>query len=165
VEPIEQSIRALIARSIARLDAAGVHDEALGRLREPRRFSLLKSGPVMVPEGRAFRLGVVLLGRPDSLFATGQVTRAIEPGRAATNRSQAGELRRSVRAAAAHGRFAEGEVVNYDFEPIDLDVAGLRSSVGPVILDGDTTFVLGRDGGRLTLENYLDDRVQLAVGG
>lgn len=104
-----------ITQAIAALEAAGVHDEALGTLVPARRFR----GEVLKPAGRAWRLGALLLDRDGQLYATGEVTRAIEPLRGVANKSPDAEARREKRRAAVRGRFAEGEVVNFGYRPID----------------------------------------------
>jgi hypothetical protein len=103
-----------IAEAVAALEAAGVHDEALGTLVPARRFR----GETLRPAGRAWRLGALLLAADGTLYSTGEVTRAIEPLRGVANKSPDAEARREKRRAAVRGRFAEGEVVNFAFESI-----------------------------------------------
>jgi len=153
----------LLARTVARLDALGIADESLGEFRKPRR--LLPAPPSMTPTGRAWRLGVLLLDRERRLYATGEITRAIEPGRAAVNRSAEGERRRADRMAAARGPFPRGEVVNFGYLPLDLDDASLAAGSGPLRLEGDAVLVRWGDGfgelGVSPIEDYLDDRIAL----
>jgi hypothetical protein len=155
----------LLAATIARLEGLGIADESLGEFRKPRR--LLPAPPSMVPTGRAWRLGVLLLDREGRLYATGQITRAIEPGRAAVNRSEQGERRRADRMAASRGPFARGEVVNFGYELLAIDDASLVAGSGPLSLDADTGVVTVRWGdgfgelGISPIEDYLDDRIAL----
>jgi len=153
----------LLARTVARLDSLGIADESLGEFRKPRR--LLPAPPSLAPTGRAWRLGVLLLDRERHLYATGEITRAIEPGRAAVNRSAEGERRRSDRMAAARGPFPRGEVVNYGYLPLALDDGSLADGSGPMSLVGEIVMVRWGDGfgelGVTPIEDYLDDRIAL----
>lgn len=165
-DAIERQIAASLSRIVGMLQDSGAKDEALGTLRQSRGFSIFKTTPVMMPAGRAWRLGALLLDRHSQLYSTGEVTRAIEPGRAATNRSEAGELRRSVRMAAARGPFDEGEVVNYYFVPISLDVDKLRGGSGPLSIEGETVMVRWDGGlGSSPLDAYLTERAALLAEG
>lgn len=157
-------LRAVLARAAARLAEAGARDEALAEYVPPRRVMLFTRDAVMVPEGRVWRLGVLLLTSDARVFATGSITRALEPGRPAYQ-SQSAETRRDYRAAAFRGRFARGETVNFDATPIELDAQTLRSSTGPLFIDGDQALVrwniASGDPSAMPLETYLADRVAL----
>lgn len=157
-------IRDLLERARARLEAARARDEALAELVPERRVMLIRREPVMVPVTRVWRLGVLLLARDGSLFATGALTRALEPGRT-QYQSQSAEDRRAYRAAAFRGKFEKGETVNFDASPIELHAEALRMTAGPLFLDGDRPRVrwnatLG-DASAIDLDTYLDDRVDL----
>jgi hypothetical protein len=156
----------LLEATVVRLRAAGVHDESLALLKHSRGVLGLGASDSLVPAGRAWRLGVLLLGRDGSLYATGEVTRAVQPGRAAVNRSAAGEQRRAIRAMAARGNFPRGEVVNYGWEPIGLDAASLGSGTQRVSMENGTLVVRFGDGelGRAPLDGYLNDRVGILLG-
>jgi hypothetical protein len=156
----------LLVATVARLRAAGVHDESLAVMKHSRGVLGLGASDSLVPAGRAWRLGVLLLGRDGSLYATGEVTRAVQPGRAAVNRSAAGEQRRAIRAMAARGNFPRGEVVNYGWEPIALDKASLEAGSGSLsIQDGDVHVRIDPgDIGVVPLERYLNDRVSILLG-
>jgi hypothetical protein len=156
----------LLAATVVRLRAAGVHDESLAVLKHSRGVLGLGASDSFVPVGRAWRLGVLLLGQDGSLYATGEVTRAVQPGRAAVNRSAAGEQRRAIRAMAARGNFPRGEVVNYDWEPIALDAASLSSGTHRVSIENGAVLVRFGDGelGTAPLERYLEDRVSILLG-
>lgn len=159
-------LRELLAHTVAALEAAGAHDEALGRWEHSRGVFGIGASDSLVPAGRAWRLGVLLLARDGSLFATGEVTRAIQPGRAAVNRSSQGEQRRAVRAIAARGNFPRGEVINHGWQPIALDDASLSAGSGPLsVRDG---VVLVRfdtpDLSVAPIDRYLADRVGILLG-
>lgn len=147
-------VQQLLDAAVERLRSLNVADEALARMTVRRG----PFAPKLVRTGRAWRLGVLLLGTDGSLYATGKVTRAIEPLRAVTNRSAEAEARRDDRRAAVRGRFPEGEVVNYGFGPIDL--AKLPESGGPVVMrDGVAHVVWNTGGGTRPLAGYLDERI------
>lgn len=157
-------LRELLASTVATLDELGAQDEALAVIREPRGFSVFKSRSAMVPVGRAWRLGVLLLNRELQLFETGEVTRAIEPLIAVTNRSQAAEDRREFRRMAARGPFPAGETINHGWHELPLDIESLRVGSGPLSIDGDTIRVrVGSAPGQGTapLDRYLADRASL----
>ena len=151
---------ALLARTVADLERIGAADESLAELRD-RGIGRLRGKPYLSPIGRAWRLGVVLLDRLGGLYATGEITRAIEPQIAVTNRSADAELKREYRRAAARGPFREGETINHGFTPLDLSDAALRDGSGPLSLDGDVVLVRLASGSRIPLERYLADRVSL----
>jgi hypothetical protein len=159
-------LRDLLAATVARLDAAGVHDESLAVLKHSRGVLGLGASDSLVPTGRAWRLGVLLLGRNGELYSTGEVTRAVQPGRAAVNRSAAGEQRRAIRAMAARGNFPRGEVVNFGWEPIELGAASLAAGSGPLsVRDGVLHVRIGQSEiGVVPLEPYLNDRVSILFG-
>jgi hypothetical protein len=115
---------------------------------------------------------MLLLDRSGNLFATGSVTRAVEPGRV-TNQSPAAEVRRAARRTAARGPFARGpfargDVVNFGFAP-SIDAESLRAGSGPLSLVDDSVLVRwggGADGqGVSTLDAYLAARVSLLTAG
>ncbi len=105
----------ILATTVRALEDGGIADEALGVVVPARRFR----AEVIKPAGRAWRLGALLLDRELRLYETGEVTRAIEPLRGFANKSPDAEARREKRRAAVRGRFAEGEVVNFAYRPID----------------------------------------------
>lgn len=157
-----ESLGELLAATVAELERIGAADEALGELREGRGVGRLRGQPKLVPVGRAWRLGVVLLDRAGRLYATGEITRAIEPQVAVTNRSAAAELKREYRRAAVRGPFPTGETINHEFAALDLSPDALRESSGLLSLTGDgAVLVRLPSGSRIPLENYLADRVAL----
>jgi hypothetical protein len=165
-ERISAGIRAVLDRAVRRLSEAGARDEALAMFVEPRRVLLFTKDATMVPIGRVWRLGVLLLDRSGGLYATGSITRAVEPGRAAYQ-SLSAESRREYRAAAFRGPFDRGETVNFDAPAIPLTSAELRSSTGPLFLRGDQPMVRWNtspgDDAAVELDAYLADRVELLI--
>ncbi|MCU1508466.1 MAG: hypothetical protein JWQ12_731 [Glaciihabitans sp.] len=159
----ERVLKYLLSRTVAQLDAAGAKDEALATFVPSRGIGPIRTPDALRPAGRAWRLGVLLLDRHGNLFSVGEVTRAVEPGRAATNRSAEGERRRAIRRIAARGRFAPGEVINFDYRLIEPG----RDAV--VSIDDDGRPVLHWDvGGREAtqpLDEYLADRAELLILG
>lgn len=162
---LDHRVHELLSRTVRDLKAGGIRDEAMANLKPARRRFGLTTRAVMVPVGRAWRLGVLLLDREGHLYATGGVTRAIEPKRGVANRSHDAELRRADQRAAVRGNFAEGEVVNFRFAPVALDGDSLRAASGPLFVNGDNLMVRldagigGRGASRL--DDYLADRVRL----
>jgi len=157
------AIRELLARAVERLDAAGVPDEALATFTTPKRVLFVQRKPVMLPVGRVWPLGVLLLGRDGSLHATGKITRAVPAGYPGYQ-SPGVEVRRGYRAAAHAGRFAEGDTVNFDTEPIEMEALSDTSS--PLYLDGGRARVRWNPthpAQSVALDSYLADRVGLLV--
>lgn len=169
-EPSAALAEILRATSAAaeRLAEAGARDEALAAYRAPRRRALVfTQQAALLPAGRAWRLGPLLLLRDGGLAATGETTRAVDP-RWPGHQSVLAERRREFRGAAFRGDFAPGETVNYGWEPIELDAEALRRSAGPLFLDDrDRALVrwsrsLG-DAAALPLERFLEDRAGLLI--
>lgn len=160
-----EDLRELLARTVASLDASGAPDEAMAIRRPPGGFWAFKTAARMVPVGRAWRLGVLLLDRQGNLYATGEVTRAIQPLRGVTNRSPEAERRREDRRAAVRGHFATGEAVNFGFFAIALDAESLALGSGPLWVVNDTVMVRWDenhpDHGVSRLDSYLADRASL----
>lgn len=162
--PIDR-IRATLADAAGRLASAGARDEALAEFVPEHRTMLLRRKAAMVPAGRVWRLGVLLLHADGRLFATGSITRALEPGRRAYQ-SQSAERRREYRGAAFRGAFERGETVNFDAVPIELEEAVLRGSSGPLVLRGEEALVRwdsSSPDALAPLGDYLADRVRLLV--
>jgi hypothetical protein len=159
-------LRELLAGTVARLEAAGVHDESMAAWKHSRGLLGLGASDSLVPTGRAWRLGVLLLDRGGHLSSTGEVTRALQPGRAAVNRSASGEERRAVRAIAARGNFPRGEVINHGWTPIAIDDASLAAGSGPLSIRDGAVLVRFDPGelGVAPLERYLDDRISILLG-
>jgi hypothetical protein len=156
------AVPALLAATVERLRATGAPIEALGDMRRGRGVGRLRAAPALHPVGHAWRLGVLLLTADSRLFATGEVTRAVLPQIAVTNRSESAERRRDIRRAAVRGRFPDGETINYGFTPIDLDPESVASGSGPLSISGGIVVVRwsARLGTR-PLADYLADRTHL----
>ncbi|WP_291056902.1 hypothetical protein [Herbiconiux sp.] len=115
----------VLQRTAEALEASGARTEALADFQERRPILGIARSPIMVPRGRVWRLGVLLLDQHRALHTIGAVTRAVEPGRV-TNQSARAEERRDYRRAAFQAKFAEGDTVNFDTTPIPLDGASIR---------------------------------------
>ena len=149
-----------LAATVAELQRLGAHDEALGTLRLGRGIGSLRTAPMLIPAGRAWRLGVLLIDVTGGLYATGEVTRAIEPLIAVTNRSAEAERKRELRRMAARGPFAEGDTINVDYVALSLS-----DPAEPLSRDGDELLVRLPSGSRVPLERYLADRVAIVAEG
>ena len=179
-DQVVAAIRASLARARARLSEAGARDEALAEFVPARRVMLVTREARMVPVARVWRLGVLLLGTSAGsasagsgsgssaagLWATGSITRVLEPGRPAYQ-SESAERRRAYRAAALRGHFPKGETVNFDASPIELDSTALAASAGPLLLHDGRALVLWNatlgPESATPLDAYLDDRVDLLI--
>lgn len=161
-----QELAVLLRATVDRLTAAGARDEALGAVKEPRGFGPFKSSPAIAPIGRAWRLGSLLLGADASLFSVGRITRATDTGRP-QGLSLGVEQRRAERIAAMRGHFADGEVVNFDYEPVDTGAAALADGRGTLLLGADGTVRLrwNSAGDTRALAAYLDEQVALLLDG
>jgi hypothetical protein len=159
-----ETVRALLRDAAVRLAGAGARDEALADYVGRRRRFLIPREPVMVPVGRAWRLGVLLVDAEGAAFATGSTTRAVDPGRRGYT-SESARDRAEYRAAAVRGRFPDGETVNFGWRALDLDDASLRASTGPIVVRDETPVVRWGRGSEITmpLRDYLADRVGLLV--
>lgn len=165
-DPVATGIRHLFKRAVAELGANGARDEALATFQPSRRVRLIKRAPVMVPVGRVWRLGVLLLDAEARVYATGTTTRVLEPGRRGFQ-SVSAETRRMYRGAAFRGPFERGETVNFDARPISLQIEELRTTSGPLFIRDSRALVRwnasGGDDASVGLEAYLVDRVGLLV--
>ncbi|SEB15141.1 hypothetical protein [Leifsonia sp. 21MFCrub1.1] len=159
-----ERIRAAVAGAVATLTAAGARDEALAEYVPAHRRFLIRREPVLRGIGRVWRLGVFLLDADGTLRATGTLVRATPPGRP-QYQSASAEERRSLRAAAARGRFRDGETVNFDASVIPLDASALRAATGPLFLRDGQPLVRwspsAGDAGARGFEAYLAERVDL----
>lgn len=157
---IAAGLTELLKATAATLAERGAKDEAIGELRQPRKILLVTRAAVMEPIGRAWRLGVVLLDRDGRLYATGKITRAVVPGHP-TGLSASVEQRRADRLAASRGRFAPGDVINYEVTAIPIDIAAMREGTGPIALRDGEAVVRLPTGGSVPLAAYLADRVEV----
>jgi hypothetical protein len=163
---LADSIRFSIVSARDRLREAGARDEALAMFVPEHRGRLFVKKAAMVPQGRVWRLGVLLLDGDGVLYATGQTTRSLEPGRPAYQ-SLSAEQRREYRAAAFRAKFAPGETVNFNAPPIEPDPLSLQSATGPLFVRDGRALVrwspTASDDSAVELEAYLADRVSLLV--
>ena len=166
----------LLRATITFLQERDAPSETLAILHKGRGIGPLRTAPYLVRVGQAWRLGVLLLDAEGELYATGEVTRAVEPKLAVTNRSPAADRRREFRRAAVRGKFAEGETINHGFTPLALDAAELTGSlaaettttwsdaVSPLSLRDDTVLVAWGSNaatgfaGLMPLSRYLAER-------
>jgi hypothetical protein len=147
----------LLRLTVERLEASGARDEALGEVRLPRGFGPFKTSVQIAPVGRAWRLGILLVTSDARLFRVGRITRATETGRP-QSLSLSVEQRRAERVAATKGHFAEGEVVNFEYEAIALDPESLARGDGSLSIDGSRVVLAWNSpGDRRDLAAYLDE--------
>ncbi len=119
----------------------------------------------MTPVGRVWRLGVLLLDEAGGVWDSGRVVRAERTARKSITAEAVAE-QRALRAAAVKGGIAEGETVDFDATPIDLDQLGRRGASGPlVLLDGEVRvrWSHAQPDALTPLDRYLADRVDLLV--
>jgi hypothetical protein len=148
---VSDDLAALLAHTIESLRAAEIEPEYLAQRRPSRRIGPVQLAEKLVPAGRAWRLGEVLVTDTGQLLGTGVVTRALEPRQFAANKSPAEEARRDLQRAAVRGRFPSGAAVNIDYREIEtgLDPGGeLTVDLADAVVG---------------LENYLADRVRFAI--
>lgn len=119
----------------ALLDAArarlrGSPQEGLGEWAPTRRLFGLGRAPRIVPAGRAWHVGVLLIGDAEA-YGTGEVLRA-RTGAVRGYTATAQRERSDRAAAAARGGFADGEVIHLGFTPIDLSALARGEASGPL---------------------------------
>jgi len=146
----------------ARAALGGAPREALGELREPRRVLGIARAARIVPVGRAWHLGVLLL-TDDALLATGDIVRARqEAPRGFTAESQ--RRRAQLAGAAWRGGFAEGETVHIGWRMLDPDAVAQGAASDPLAwTDGTLSVRWSSSGGYVPLARYLDERVALLL--
>lgn len=164
---VAAAITSAIDAALAALRTADARTEALGEFVPSRRVLGITREARVLPRGRVWHLGVLLLGDDGSLHAAGTTTRSVDP-RWRNYQSISGEQRRDLRAAAHRSKgIAEGEVVNLGTTRIETDAAALaEASASPVFLAPDGTVrVRWRPGDQAGIEfgAYLRERVELAV--
>ncbi len=160
---IVAAIRANVREAARELLAAGARDEAMAEYIPSRtRAKIFRREAVMVPVGRAWRLGVVLVDRDANLYATGHITRIGTLRDRPIYHSASAEERRQLRAAAERGHFETDETVNFGWSRIELDPAALRAGTGPLVLADDEVRVRWSvSAGAVDFARYLADRVNL----
>lgn len=149
----------LLADAVRRLEGAGARDELLVE-RVRRRVLGVPLAPRLVPVERVWRLGVLLLGRSGTLYATGVTLQVREP-RHPNAQSVLAEDRRELRALAVASGIAPGETIDLDAAELRLDELGPESR--PVArTDGGFVVAWSPTSSMLTpLEPYLAERVEL----
>ena len=135
--------------------------EHLGEIVQPRRILGVARAARVVPRGRVWRLGVLLIA-VDGVFSVGEVIRA----RAEVRRGYTAEAQRhraEVAAAARRGGFEEGAVVHLGWTPIDLGEVEAGRASGPLAtVDGVVSVRWSAGAGFVPLQTYLDERLGLA---
>ena len=135
---------AILQRAVARLET--VQDDALGNVKTSRF-----TAPKIVPVGRAWRLGSVLLDRDGQLYRAGRTTRAVEPKQFLANKSNEAAQRREEQLAAVRGKVPAGDTVHFDYEPL-----------APELVDGVWMIAWSATVPSLVpLEGFLDERIRL----
>jgi hypothetical protein len=149
----------LLAATARRLTEAGARDELLVE-RVRRRVLGIPLAPRLVPVERVWRLGVLLLGRSGTLYATGVTLQVREP-RHPNAQSLLAEDRRELRALAIASGIAPGETINLDAAELRLD--DLNAASRPVAGTDEGLFVAwSPTSTELTpLEPYLSERAEL----
>ena len=136
----------ILRSAIERL--ASVPDDGIGELKLSRFRA-----PRIVPIGRAWRLGSVLLTRDGKLYRAGRTTRAIEPKQFLANKSNEAAERREEQLAAVRGGFPVGDTVHFNVEVLE-----------PVLVDGEWRIAWSVAAGTLApLAGFLDERTRLST--
>ena len=146
-----------LADATERLRASNARDEVLAALVHRRL-----RGDTFVLVERVWRLGVLLLGRSGTLYATGTTFR-IAQLTFDNHQSNLAAARREYRAAALRAGFKPGETVNFDAQIIELTKSGLDAASGPVILTPDGLRVRWSptSDSLVPFDSYLAERVEL----
>ena len=161
-------LRALADAGSAAARELGGHaarDEALAEYVPERRTLGIPRAARMMPIGRVWRLGALLVTADGRLLATGRVVRAERPVRRSTPAAAIAE-QRAYAAAAVKGGYTEGETVNFGAEPVDQAELEASGASGPVVVVGDALFVRwspAQPDALTPLDRYLADRVELLV--
>ena len=157
--------RELVAGAVAALREGGARRETLAELVPERRVLGIPRPARMSAVGRVWRLGVLLLDEAGGVWDAGRVVRAERPARRSITAEAVAE-QRALRAAAVKGGIAEGETVDFDATPIDLDVLGRDGASGPLVLRDGAVLVRwshAQPDALTPLDAYLRDRVDLLV--
>ena len=147
---------AALAAAVARLTVARARDELVADLVVPTTLGIRRAAR-LVPVGRAWRLGVLLLLPDATLRRVGTVIRTGEPAHSAL-RSKLAEERLALQVAARRGRIPDGAAVTVDAPPI----AG--PSTPPLSVRGGEVHVRWTPSAPPTpLGGYLDERIDLLL--
>jgi len=148
----------------ARRRLAPLPREALGRLVLPGGLRRALGGqPRIVPDGEAWRVGVLLIG-DDAVFGVGDVLRAA-PERRRGFTAESARRRAEAAAMCMRGGFAEGTTVNVDHVPIDLAAVAAGGRSGPIAGGDVVTVRWTAAGATMPLEAYLRERIDMLLGG
>lgn len=144
----------------ARARLAGVPTEALGEIVIPRRVLGVSRPARIVPRGRAWHLGVLLVAA-GSVLATADVLRSRQEaprGFTAENQRRRSELA----AAAFRGGFAAGSTVHVGWSEVDLVAVDRGAASGPLaMIDRVPSVRWSPAAGFVPLAAYLDERIEL----
>jgi hypothetical protein len=162
-EEAVEAAKQTIAWAVRALTEGAAATEVLARFEAAKRRMLVTVRPKMVPLGAVWRLGVVLLDAGGRMYATGSVTRAVDP-KWPQHIADSMEVRRAQRGAAFRASFAPGASIDFDAEPIDVSVDALRHSAGPILLrDGRVVALWAPGSSPQPFDDYLHERVDLAL--
>ena len=157
--------RELLADAVVALREAGAPQETLAEFVPERRLLGIPRAPRMTPIGLVWRLGALLLDEAGGVWHTGRVVRAERPARKSIPAAAIAE-QRAWRAAAVKGGIAEGETVDFDARPVDLDEVDRIGASGPLVLrDGEVRvrWSHAQPDALTPLDRYLADRADLLV--
>lgn len=151
--------RRRLGEAVERLRDGAVPDEVVAERVVPRPI-LGVARPARLRElGRAWRLGVLLLGRDGGLRAVGTTFRSGEPAHSAT-RSRLAEERLELQRAARRGRIRDAQTVNVDAPLLDLSAP----PAAPLMLRERELFVLwARGADPAPFARYLDEQLELRL--
>ncbi len=135
----------------------------LGEYRAAKRVLGIPRAPRIAPLGDVWHLGALLV-TVDSVLATGDVARSLEPSRKGYTAISARE-RDELRFAAYRGGVPEGRAVHYNWTPIDFDTLKSGGTSGPLVVqDGELRIRWSAAGGYAPIEGYIRERIELARG-
>ena len=175
---VSTETRELIASAANRLLAAGANPEQLALSTPARRLlGLFPLSSSFKKAGEGFLLGALVVTTQGDVFEPGLIIRAslkVLPGHQAQSAQERLELRRILLAA----KFPEDSAVLIDPRPLPIDdLDELAEEKGPLVLrqiviDGIPTQQLlvrwmstASDSALRPLEDYLNERVELAITG
>ncbi len=153
------SAAALFDRARQRLGRAP--REHLGRLIVPGALrAAMGARPRVVPDGRAWRVGTLLIG-DTAVHEVGDVLRASEERRRGFT-SDAARRRAEAEAMCVRGGFEPGTVVNVDHTGIDLSALAAEGASGPLsVRDGTVVIRWTSSGAVMPLEAYLREKIDM----
>lgn len=175
---VSTETRELVASAANRLLAAGANPEQLALSKPARRLlGLVPLSGSFKKAGEGFLLGALVVTTQGDVFEPGLIIRAslkVLPGHQAQSAQERLELRRILLAA----KFPEDSAVLIDPRPLPIDdLDQLAEENGPLVLrqiviDGIPTQQLlvrwmstASDSALRPLEDYLNERVELAITG